>query len=60
MFQAPNGIGAVSGLVQLVLYVKYYKSTTKIVEGKQGDMELGMTHNELSTDSKKPSNEASN
>lgn len=28
--QIPNGIGCVSGIVQLVLYAIYYKSTTKV------------------------------
>nr|GME00519.1 bidirectional sugar transporter SWEET4-like [Ipomoea batatas] len=53
---APNSMGALSGLVQLVLYIKYYKSN-KIVEEKQVDMEVGMTNNELSTNTKKPSSE---
>nr|GMD99704.1 bidirectional sugar transporter SWEET4-like [Ipomoea batatas] len=52
----PNGMGALSGLVQLVLYVKYYKFN-KIVEEKQVDMEVGMTQNDLFTHTKKPSSE---
>nr|GMD94887.1 bidirectional sugar transporter SWEET4-like [Ipomoea batatas] len=44
----PNGMGALSGLVQLVLYAIYYKSN-KIVEEKQVDMEVGFTKIGLSS-----------
>nr|GMD96545.1 bidirectional sugar transporter SWEET4-like [Ipomoea batatas] len=44
----PNGMGALSGLVQLVLYAIYYKSN-KIVDEKQVDMEVGFTKIGLSS-----------
>nr|GMD98668.1 bidirectional sugar transporter SWEET4-like [Ipomoea batatas] len=55
---APNGIGALAGLAQLVLYAKYYKSNKSVDENSQVDMEVGMSEFDLSTHAKKPSSEA--
>nr|GMD97525.1 bidirectional sugar transporter SWEET4-like [Ipomoea batatas] len=55
---APNGIGALAGLAQLVLYAKYYKSNKSVDENSQVDMEVGMSEFDLSTHAKKPNSEA--
>ncbi|CAH9117042.1 unnamed protein product [Cuscuta europaea] len=49
---APNGIGVLLGLLQIVLYAKYYKSSN-CVEGKQVLVEVGFTQG-----NKKPISEA--
>nr|GLL49189.1 bidirectional sugar transporter SWEET4-like [Ipomoea trifida] len=55
---APNGIGALAGLAQLVLYAKYYKSNKSVDENSQVDMEVGMSEFDLSINAKKPNSEA--
>ncbi|XP_019160469.1 PREDICTED: bidirectional sugar transporter SWEET4-like [Ipomoea nil] len=54
----PNGIGALAGLAQLVLYAKYYKFNKSVEENSRVDMEVGMTEIDLSTHATKPSSEA--
>ncbi|XP_031124131.1 bidirectional sugar transporter SWEET7-like isoform X1 [Ipomoea triloba] len=55
---APNGIGALAGLAQLVLYAKYYKSNKSLDENSQVDIEVGKSEFGLTTHAKKPSSEA--
>ncbi|KAK6140652.1 hypothetical protein DH2020_025610 [Rehmannia glutinosa] len=40
---APNGMGALLGLAQLILYAAFYKSTKKIMAAKKAQGQVGLT-----------------
>ncbi|XP_076927678.1 bidirectional sugar transporter SWEET6b-like [Bidens hawaiensis] len=45
----PNGIGALFGLAQLILYATFYKSTQEIIAKREGNSELTLTDMNSST-----------
>ncbi|KAK9053082.1 hypothetical protein SSX86_029712 [Deinandra increscens subsp. villosa] len=45
----PNGIGALFGLAQLVLYAIYYKSTREMIAGREGKSEVSLENMSTST-----------
>lgn len=53
--QAPNGMGGLLGLAQLILYALYYNSTKRIIaEREAAKGEVGLAHK---GDTKVPNNE---
>lgn len=60
--QAPNGLGALLGVAQLILYATFYKSTKQQMAAKQSKVELGLSDRHIvpvsSTDPKKLHNGA--
>ncbi|WOG88100.1 hypothetical protein DCAR_0207334 [Daucus carota subsp. sativus] len=59
---APNGLGALLGVAQLILYATFYKSTKQQMAAKQSKVELGLSDQYIapvsSTDPKKLQNGA--
>ncbi|CAH1435126.1 unnamed protein product [Lactuca virosa] len=45
----PNGLGALFGLAQLVLYATYYKSTQEMIAKRQGKSELVLGNGNVAT-----------
>lgn len=41
--QAPNGMGTLLGLAQLLLYATFYRSTKRMTEERKAKGELGLT-----------------
>lgn len=40
--QAPNGIGSILGLAQLLLYATFYKSTKRMMAERKAQGEVGL------------------
>ncbi|KAJ0802617.1 hypothetical protein HanPI659440_Chr03g0131001 [Helianthus annuus] len=40
--QVPNGIGALFGILQLILYATFYKSTKRMLSARKEEPELGL------------------
>lgn len=53
-FQAPNGMGGILGLAQLILYALYYNSTKRILAEREAKGEVGLAQK---GDTKVPNNE---
>lgn len=41
-FQAPNGLGTLLGVAQLILYATFYKSTQREMAARQSKGEMGL------------------
>ncbi|XP_058100517.1 bidirectional sugar transporter SWEET4-like [Magnolia sinica] len=52
----PNGLGALFGLAQLILYATFYKSTKNLMEARKAKGEMGLTEISVMGDSNKISN----
>ncbi|GAB4834606.1 hypothetical protein Ancab_032869 [Ancistrocladus abbreviatus] len=53
---APNGLGSLFGLAQLILYGTYYKSTKEQIAARKAKGETGLTEVVVTRDNKKASN----
>ncbi|KAK2978641.1 hypothetical protein RJ640_019098 [Escallonia rubra] len=57
---APNGMGLLLGIAQLVLYAAFYKSTKQQIAARESKVELGLADAAVSADSKKIRSEPPN
>lgn len=60
MIKAPNGMGSLLGLAQLILYATFYKSTQRMMTERKAKSEVGLVEKASAGNTKRSNTENQN